>query len=334
MFGLVELGSWIAEDWLGEGWWGIDLHLVLEAGGRLLAGESIYADPRFLYPPAAAVIGVPLAGLPFDLVSVAYAVAKIALSAYVVLWLTPGWSRPPQAIAILTLVACLPFVHDLFLGNANVMLVLAMAGVALTSDRRWHGVPLGVAAALFAKPFLIPFLLWMLVWRRSALVGTVAAGLAVTAVAAVLAGPASYAEWIEALRAGTRFAAPFEGNHGITALAPGLWAPVAALTAIGLIVVLARRGPLVGLVWAVTAGILLAPYAGTYSALPIAIVIPALAIRAPVLAWSIVAASPIATTHPLPIYAAAILLASLTLREAPADRSLLPRAQPIRATGT
>jgi hypothetical protein len=92
---------------------------------------------------------------------------------------------------------------------------------------------------------------------------------------------------------------------------------VAVVTAVGLVLVLARRGPDVGLVWAVTSGILLAPYAGTYSALPIAVALPVIGPRAPWLALGIVALSPIATTHPLPFYAAAILLAVLTLRDAP-----------------
>ena len=96
-----------------------------------------------------------------------------------------------------------------------------------------------------------------------------------------------------------------------------MWAPVAAATAVGLLIVMAWRGPRVGLVWAVTSGILLAPYAGTYSALPIAVALPVIGPSAPLLALAIVAVSPIATTHPLPFYAAAILLAALTLREAP-----------------
>jgi hypothetical protein len=96
-----------------------------------------------------------------------------------------------------------------------------------------------------------------------------------------------------------------------------LWAPVAVVTAIGLVLVLARRGPHVGLVWAVTSGILLAPYARNYSALPIAVALPMIGPRAPWLALAIVALSPIATTHPLPLYAAAILLTALALRDAP-----------------
>jgi hypothetical protein len=161
----------------------------------------------------------------------------------------------------------------------------------------------------------VPVFLWLLVYRRPVLAGTVATGLAATAVGLVLAGPAAYVDWASALAAGRQYAEPFAGNHGVSAVIPELWVPVAAVTAIGLLLVLVRRGPRVGLIWAVTSGILIAPYAGTYSALPIAIALPAIAPLSPALAFAIVALSPIATTIPLPLYAAGILLASLGLRE-------------------
>jgi hypothetical protein len=114
---------------------------------------------------------------------------------------------------------------------------------------------------------------------------------------------------------GGRYAAPFAGNHRVTAIAPELWAPAAAVTAVGFAMVLARRGPAVGLVWAVTSGIVLAPYAGTHAALPIAAALPVIGPLAPLPALAIVAVSRIATTHPLPLYAAAIMLATLAPRE-------------------
>src|SRR5450759_3326179 len=177
------------------------------------------------------------------------------------------------------------------------------------------GVLLGLAAAVFAKPFLAPVLLWLLVFRRPVFAGTVAAGLTATAAGVLLAGPSAYVAWASALAAGSRYAEPFAGNHGVTALAPELWAPVAAATAVALLLVLARRGPRLGIAWATTAAILLAPYVGTYGALPIVLALPAIGPLAPALALVIVAISPIATTHPLPFYAAGIMLASLALRE-------------------
>ena len=109
-----------------------------------------------------------------------------------------------------------------------------------------------------------------------------------------------------------------------SALLPDLWLAVAAIVAVAFVVVLRRRGEGTGLVWAATAGILVAPYAGTYSALTIAVAMPFLAAVAPWFALAILAISPIATGYALPIYAAAILAGALLLRP---DGPALPDGQ-------
>jgi hypothetical protein len=315
IFGIGEFTSWVVESVRGPSWWAIDLDLVLDAGRRLVAGEPLYADPRFLYPPLAAVFAVPLLRFDAFAVSLAYVAAKLALAAGGVLLLTRHWSLGGGVLAFLALVLSLPFLHDVFLGNANVVLVAAMALAAFGPPGRTSGIALGVAAAIFAKPLVVPFLLWLLVRRRSVFWGTVAAGGAATAIGMIVAGLPAYRAWIDALVAGGRYAAPFAGNHGVTALVPGAWPLVAAVTAVGLVFVLLRRRPGVSLVWAVTSGILLAPYAGTYAALPVAVAMPVLGVASPWFALVILAVSPIATTHPLPVYAVVILLGALVLGE-------------------
>jgi hypothetical protein len=315
IFGVGELARWIGESLQGPSWWAIDLQLVLDAGTRLGSGQPLYADPKFLYPPLAAVVGRPLTLFDSFTISLLYAALKVVLGVIAVRALTRGWRPLDRLLAVVGLVCSLPFLHDVMLGNANVLLVGAMAVAVFGRPTPRSGVLLGLAAAVFAKPFLVPVLLWLLVFRRPAFAGTVAAGLAATAAGVLLAGPSAYVAWASALAAGSRYAEPFAGNHGVTALAPELWGPVAAATAAALLLVLARRGPRVGLAWAAAAGILLAPYVGTYGALPIAVALPAIGPLAPALALVIVAISPIATTHPLPFYAAGIMLASLALRE-------------------
>jgi hypothetical protein len=315
IFGIGEFAGWIAESVRGPSWWAIDLQLVLDAGRRLASGEPLYADPSFLYPPLAAVLGRPLVLLDPFAISLPYAALKVALALAAVHALTPGWRTPDRLLAAVGLVCSLPFLHDVMLGNANVLVVAAMAVAVFARATPRSGLLLGVAAAVFAKPFLVPFLVWLLVFRRPVLAGTIVAGLVATVAGLLLAGPSAYVAWGSALVAGTRYAEPFAGNHGVTALAPTLWAPVAALTAVALLFVLARRGSRVGLAWATASGILLAPYVGTYGALPIALALPAIGALAPSLALVIVAISPIATTHPLPFYAAGIMLMSLMLRE-------------------
>jgi hypothetical protein len=259
---------------------------------------------------------VPLASLDFLGISIFYAVVKVVLAAAAVLVLSPGVAAGPRVLATLTLVGSLPFVHDVLLGNANVVLVAAMVPALLLAPRMRSGILLGIVAAIFAKPLLAPVLLWLLVWRRPVLGGALVGGLGATGLGVLLAGPANYLDWFWALVGGSRYAAPFVGNHGVSALLPDLWLPVAVVTAIALLWVLARSGPQTGLTWAAASGILLAPYAGTYSALPIALAVPGMLRSSPTAALLIVALSPIATTHPLPFYAAAILLLALRSREA------------------
>jgi len=334
IFGAAEFWRWIAESLRGPSWWATDLYLVLDAGGRLAAGQPLYADPRFLYPPLAAVVAVPLTALDPFAMSVGYAALKLALTSVAVLALTIGWRARSRTLVLVGLIASLPFLHDVFLGNANVLLVAAIAMAAFARPTPRSGIALGVVAAIFAKPLIVPVLVWLLVFRRPVLLGTVVAGLAATAVGLIAAGPSAYIAWVSALIAGGRYATPFAGNHGVTALAPELWAPVAVVTTAAFVLVLAKRGPGVGLVWAVTCGILLAPYAGTYSALPIAVALPVIGPVAPLLALAIVAVSPIATTHPLPIYAAAILVAALFLREPRTQGGGLPSGlNPVAEVG-
>jgi hypothetical protein len=315
LFGLGSLATWIAESLRGPSWWAIDLTLILNAGIRFGSGQSVYGDPKFLYPPLAAVVGRTLALLdPFAL-SVLYAALKVALAGIAVGALTQRWPRLDRLLAFVGLVCSLPFLHDVMLGNANVPLVAAMAMAVFARPTPRSGIALGLLTAVVAKPLVAPILLWLLMFRRPVFVGTVVSGLGATVCGLLIAGPSSYFNWASALLAGSRYAEPFAGNHGVSALAPALWAPVAAVTAVALLAVLTRGGPRVGLVWAAASGVLLAPYAGTYSALPIALAIPAIGPVIPLLALVIVALSPIATAYPLPMYAAGIMVASLALRE-------------------
>jgi glycosyl transferase family 87 len=317
LIGLGNLSIWILDSVTGHSWWAIDLQLVLDAGSRYRSGAPLYADPKFLYPPLAAVVGAPLSGLDPVALSLAWAAAKVAMAVAGALALTRSMGRFARGLAVVGIVTCLPFLHDLWLGNVNALLVAAIA-LAVVGAPTWpKGIALGLVAAVFAKPLLVPVLLWLLVTRRPVFAGAVVAGLAATAVGLLLAGPAAYVDWVQALFSGqTRYASDFAGNHGVSALAPQLWIPVAAAAGIAFLVVLWRRGPAVSFAWAVSVGILVAPYAGTYSALPMALALPVIGPALPVVTLLLVGLSPFGTTFLLPFWAAAVLVAALFVRDA------------------
>jgi hypothetical protein len=312
MFGIGDLVIWIGQS---PSWWAQDL-VTYDAARRLTDGGALYADPKFLYPPLASLLGIPFLVLDRVAASLALAAGKILLAVLSVLWLTSGWRVSNRALAIVAVVTSLPFLHDLMLGNTNVLAVAAMVPAVFGRSHPRNGILMGLAGAALAKPLMIPVLLWLLVWRRGTFVGAVIAGAIGSAVGVVAFGLSSYGDWIASVRSASIWlSTPFEGNHGVTAIDPAFWPPVAAVTAVLFVLVLARRGPRTGLVWALTSAILLVSYAGTYSALPIALALPVIAPLAPMLAFVVVAISPIATTIPLPFFAGGILLASLALRE-------------------
>ncbi|MBI3747969.1 MAG: DUF2029 domain-containing protein, partial [Chloroflexi bacterium] len=205
---------------------------------------------------------------------------------------------------------------DFMLGNTNVLVVASMVPAVFGRSRVRNGLLVGLATAAFGKPLMIPVLLWLAIWRRSTFAGAMVAGAVATAIGVGVFGPGSYRDWVTAVGARSSFlSTPFAGNHGVTALAPAAWVPVATLVAVLLLIVLVRRGPGTGLVWALASGVLLAPYAGTYAALPIVLTLPFVGSMSPMLALAMVAVSPVATTIPLPLYAGGILVAVLALRE-------------------
>ncbi len=195
-----------------------------------------------------------LASIAF-VVSLAYAAIKVVLGAVAAVAFTSRRHPGDRVLVFVALVLSLPFLHDVFLGNGNVILVAAMALAAFgpnrarirhpAGDRRSHlrqAVPAPVRALALGEA---PRGHSREPWRRA---------LRATLIGVLVAGVATYADWVTALVAGGRFAAPFAGNHGISALWPTAWVPVAAVTALAFLVVLYRARPAVSLVWAADRG--------------------------------------------------------------------------------
>ena len=203
-------------------WWGFDGDLILQAGHRLMDGQWIYADKRFMYTPAAAVFGFVAALVPRDYALVAYALFKLALAIGVTYWVT----RRPW-LSVLGVVTCLPFINDIAPGNFMVPLTAAMAIATFGQERRRSGVFLGVVAAVIPKPFLVPYFLWLLLYRRKAAEGAIAAGVAVTLLASVVTGPWSYVDWFRSLANGSSYIGTWSGNYGVSNYLPTLAVPIA-----------------------------------------------------------------------------------------------------------
>lgn len=300
-------------DLLGpSGWFGGDGERTLEAARVWLDGGQPYDVFGFLYSPLALALFGPFAALGDDLAIKAWLGLGVAGIVGCTLHATRRLPVVARLLGVALVLAFHATVGDYLLANTTMVLVSAMYLVIAGGDTVRSGLLLGVLAAAFPKPMLVPFLLWALVWRPRALGGVVAGGLAATAVALVVVGPALHLRFLEALLTGGGITYRFAGNYGLSLVSPALWAVVAGFTFLALAYVLWRRGEVVGLVWAIAGGILVSPYAPMYSGLPYVLALPALAGIAPALAVGY-ALIVIATEQATPLSAVVILLASLLL---------------------
>lgn len=254
--GVVFAIAWLVVV-LPVGFAGQDINRLLQAGARWTNGESIYADPSYLYSPLAAIVVSPAALLP-----TISRILWIVLKCVVIAWV--GWTLNGRHGAVQALFF-VPFISDLHLGNANAILVGAM--MLALRDRYSSGIPLGIASAAIPKPFLLPFMIWLCAKRKQSAVGVVMAGIISTALGIMVAGPSTYVSWLVTLQDAGRFAAPSVWNQGLTGVAPQVAFPVAVASIIGLLLALRLASERESLAWAIAAGILAAPYAGTLSAL-------------------------------------------------------------------
>ena len=174
---------------IGYGIWGVthDWHLgvdsaVYRAGSlTLLHGQPLYdtmelsTEPQwaklpFTYPPAAALIFVPLALLPVQLawtLITLVSIAAMALSIRIAIGTLPlpsadgprWWASPARSTIVFFLVffALEPVWRTIFLGQINLILMaLVMLDILVIGARgsRWGGVLVGVAAAVKLTPLV------------------------------------------------------------------------------------------------------------------------------------------------------------------------------------
>ncbi|WP_158885250.1 glycosyltransferase 87 family protein [Amycolatopsis anabasis] len=170
--------------WL-DGWrLGADSAVYRAGALTFLRGEPLYTPQTlttlppwvalpFTYPPAAALLFVPLTALPSGLAWGILAAASVLSLAVVVRVCVRGADRPYGAFAVagLTVLALglEPVWKTIFLGQINLILMaLIVLDVLVLGARgsRWGGVLVGVAAAVKLTPLIfVPHLLCTGRWR-------------------------------------------------------------------------------------------------------------------------------------------------------------------------
>ncbi|MBP2418695.1 glycosyltransferase family 87 protein [Microlunatus capsulatus] len=180
-----------------------DLRVYQQAAGALVRGEGLYAfraanGDGFSYPPVAALLLAPLAGLPPAALGVLWTLALVGLTvllAHLVLLRGdhPVLRRPPPAAALplsaCVLLASYPVFSGVFLGQVSLLVtVLALLDALDVVPRRLQGVATGLAAAVKLTPLVFLPHLWLTGRRRAAVVA--AATFVVAGAAAWLVRPA------------------------------------------------------------------------------------------------------------------------------------------------
>ena len=235
--------------------------------GPLRIGASEFGGappevPVFFYSPIAAAIAVPLAQLPLLVLTAAWITAGASLLLLGVARETRGWPAIDRALVAVAVFTWVPVVNELVL--CQVTLVLAVAAWAVIRGRgsRTSGIPMGIILATIPKPMLLPFLVWMAYRRPHALVSTVVTAGVLTVAGVVLLGPDRYVGWFRSLA----YAGAVDrlGNLSLWSDGPVPLAMIAAAIAAALVLLTIRANEDGGLVAALVAGLLLAPYTLAY----------------------------------------------------------------------
>jgi hypothetical protein len=160
-----------------------DLNIYLWGGRAVTHGLRLYmvkADANwFTYPPFAAALFTPLAGIPGLMARLAWQLASVAALAWAcVLTVRLAGYRPTRAVIVSMVAGALllePMYHTLYLGQVNLFLMaMVLADLWLVSRGRTAGIGIGVAAAIKLVPGIFIVLLLLTRRTRDAVVATAA----------------------------------------------------------------------------------------------------------------------------------------------------------------
>jgi len=189
---------------------GADFRPVYGAGSALLHGRSLYSVARFVYPPTAAALFMPLTLASFAHAYDAWLVlSAIAVAGAGALALSPWRSRTWLLLTPVAAVVMLRsdyFTRTLWLGNISLVLAPFAVGVLLLYENdEWEWGSALLVATLLVKPLLWPFVLIApLRGRWRALAWPLLAGVLLLVVAVVaVPGASSYGHILRYLDSGS-----------------------------------------------------------------------------------------------------------------------------------
>jgi hypothetical protein len=204
----------------------------------------------FAYPIYVVLMLAPTVTLPFSTVHRIFFWLFVVLTTMSVpLWLgTVRWrlSRTATAVAILLTLGCFPAIQGLRLQQLTVLVVVLMAGAMYAITRR-RFVLAGILLALASiKPQLVFLLiLWLCIWllgnwrERQRVLWSLAISMAVLVVAGELLLPGWITEFRAAMKDYYRYTGG--GNSLLNGFLPPIWARIASLLLVGMVLVFAWR---------------------------------------------------------------------------------------------
>ncbi len=251
----LYLIAWPAEIWQ------VDLEVYREGAHSLLQGREAYdwltGGPQFLpftYPPFAALMGLPLAMVPFVVAAWIWALTQLAL-----LWVCVGIAFRPflerfeirspvvQGAIGGALVHLLPLSDGIRFGQVNsVIVTLCLVDVVRRREGRWpRGSLVAVAAAIKLTPGVF-WVHWAVIRRWRPLIVSVATAAGLTLLTALIAPSASAAFWTDALldpgRLGPNAGASNQSMRGVLLRLGPSQGPALSLTWLALVLVVGVAG--------------------------------------------------------------------------------------------
>ncbi len=194
--------------------WQVDLEVYREGAVSVLLGRDVYGwltgSPQWLpftYPPFAALLGVPLAVVPFHVAAWVWTALQLAL-----LWVCSGLAFEPflarfgdraplvRGVVAAVLVWALPVAEGIRFGQVNAVIVtLCLVDVARRTPRLLpRGVLVGVATAVKLTPGVF-WVHWAVSRRWRPLVVSLVTAASLTALTFLLLPAASAGFWTDAL---------------------------------------------------------------------------------------------------------------------------------------